>query len=69
MPDDSLEDVRLLSIADFDRKSPFFYPDETDEVTAARIVARECHALVEALNGYRRLDLRRLARERSEWPF
>lgn len=23
MPDDNLEDVRLLTIADFDRKSPF----------------------------------------------
>ena len=46
-----------------------FYPDETDEVTSARVLARECDVLVEALNGYRRRVLIRLVRERSEWPF
>jgi hypothetical protein len=46
-----------------------FYPDETYEVTKARALARECDGLVETLNAYRSLVLRRLAAERSEWPF
>lgn len=46
-----------------------FYPGETDEVTTARILARECDELVETLTDYRRRVLARLARERSEWPF
>lgn len=46
-----------------------FHPDETSEVTTARRLARECDELVEALHGYRRHVLARLARERSEWPF
>ncbi len=46
-----------------------FYPDETDEVTTARVLARECDELVATLNDYRRRVLTRLARERSEWPF
>jgi hypothetical protein len=46
-----------------------FYRDETDEVTTARVLARECDELVETLNDYRRRVLTRLARERSEWPF
>jgi hypothetical protein len=44
-------------------------PDETYEVTKARALARECDGLVETLNAYRSLVLRRLAAERSEWPF
>jgi hypothetical protein len=46
-----------------------FWPHETDEVTTARVLARECDDLVETLNDYRRRVLARLARERSEWPF
>ena len=46
-----------------------FFPGETDEVTTARVLARECDDLVETLNDYRRRVLARLARERSEWPF
>ncbi len=46
-----------------------FFPGETDEVTTARVLARECHELVETLNDYRRRVWARLARERSEWPF
>ncbi len=46
-----------------------FWPDETDEVTTARVLARECDELVETLNDYRRRVLARLARDRSEWPF
>jgi len=46
-----------------------FFPGETDEVTTARVLARECDELVETLNDYRRRVLARLARERSEWPF
>jgi hypothetical protein len=46
-----------------------FYRDETDEVTTARVLARECDKLVETLNDYRRRVLTRLARERSAWPF
>ena len=46
-----------------------FFPGETDEVTTARVLARECDQLVETLNDYRRRVLARLARERSEWPF
>jgi hypothetical protein len=45
-----------------------FFPGETDEVTTARVLARECDELVETLNDYRRRVLARLARERSEWP-
>jgi hypothetical protein len=45
-----------------------FYRDETDEVTTARVLARECDQLVETLNDYRRRVLTRLAHERSE-PF
>jgi hypothetical protein len=45
-----------------------FYRDETDEVTTARVLARECDQLVDTLNDYRRRVLTRLARERSEWP-
>jgi hypothetical protein len=45
-----------------------FFPGETDEVTTARVLARECHELVETLNDYRRRVWARLARERSEWP-
>ncbi len=46
-----------------------FFPGETDEVTTARVLARECDDLIETLNDYRRRVWARLARERSEWPF
>lgn len=46
-----------------------FYPDETDEVTTARVLAYECDALTQTLSDYRGRILARLARERSEWPF
>ena len=46
-----------------------FCPGETDEVTTARVLARECDDLIEALNDYRRRVWARLARERREWPF
>jgi hypothetical protein len=46
-----------------------FCPDETDEVTTARVLARECDDLIETLNDYRRRVWARLARERREWPF
>jgi hypothetical protein len=46
-----------------------FHPSETDEVTMARVLARECDKLVETLGDYRRRVFARLARERSDWPF
>jgi hypothetical protein len=46
-----------------------FHPGETDEVTTARVLARECDLLAETLNDYRRRVLARVARERNEWPF
>lgn len=46
-----------------------FWPDETDEVTTARVLARECDKLVETLNDYRRRVLARLRHERCDWPF
>jgi hypothetical protein len=45
------------------------FPDEADEVTAARVLARECDDLIATLNDYRRRVWARLARERREWPF
>jgi len=44
-------------------------PGETDEVTAARGLARECDLLRISLRDFRRRILARLARQRSEWPF
>lgn len=46
-----------------------FCPGETDEVTAARVLAHTCDQLGQILNDYRRRVLARLARERSAWPF
>jgi len=44
-------------------------PSETYEVTKARALAHECDELVEAIHGYRRYALARLACQRSTWPF
>lgn len=46
-----------------------FFPGETDEVTTARVLARECERLRNTLHDYRRRVLARLASERAEWPF
>jgi hypothetical protein len=46
-----------------------FFPGETVEVTAARILAHACDQLAQILNDYRRPVLARLASERSAWPF
>jgi hypothetical protein len=45
-----------------------FYPGETDEVTVARVLARECERLRGTLREFRRRTLARLARDRDEWP-
>jgi hypothetical protein len=46
-----------------------FFPGESDEVTTARVLARECEILRDTLHEFRRRVLARLARERNEWPF
>lgn len=46
-----------------------FAPGESDEVTTARVLARECEMLRDTLHEFRRRVLARLARERIEWPF
>lgn len=46
-----------------------FYPGETDEVTIARVLARECDMLRNTLKEFRIRVLARLARDRDEWPF
>lgn len=46
-----------------------FFPGETDEVSAARILAHACDQLGQILHDYRRRVLSRLARERSASPF
>lgn len=46
-----------------------FFPDEADEVTAARSLAHACDQLGPILHDYRRRVLARLVRERSAWPF
>jgi hypothetical protein len=46
-----------------------FLLDETDEVTAARVLAHACDQLGHILDGYRRRALARLARERRADPF
>jgi len=43
--------------------------DETDEVTAARVLARACDQLAQFLDDYRRRVLARLAAERRADPF
>ena len=46
-----------------------FHPSETDEVTAARVLAHACDQLGQILNDYRRLVLARLACARRASPF
>jgi len=46
-----------------------FYPGEPDEVTTARVLARECDMLRDTLREFRRRVLARLDRERGHWPF
>jgi hypothetical protein len=46
-----------------------FFPDETDEISAARVLAHACDQLGQILHDYRRRVLARLARERSASPF
>jgi hypothetical protein len=43
--------------------------DETDEVTAARVLAHACDQLGQILDDYRRRVVARLARERRTDPF
>lgn len=45
------------------------FPGETDEVTAARVLAHACDQLGQIVDDYRRRVLARLAHERSAWPF
>jgi hypothetical protein len=45
------------------------FPGETDEVTAARVLAHACDQLGQILDDYRRRVLARLAQERRAWPF
>jgi hypothetical protein len=46
-----------------------FFLDETNEVTAARVLAHACDQLGQILDEYRRRVLTRLARERRADPF
>ena len=46
-----------------------FFLDETDEATAARVLADACDQLGQILHDYRRRALARLARERRVNPF
>ncbi len=46
-----------------------FFPGETDEVTTARVLLRECDLLRDTLDEYRSRVLAQLARDRNEWPF
>jgi hypothetical protein len=46
-----------------------FFPDETDEVTAARVLAHACDQLAQILDDYRRRVCVRIARERRADPF
>lgn len=41
---------------------------ETEEVTAARVVAHHCEALRGAIRQYRRLVVERLRAEQTDWP-
>lgn len=45
------------------------FDDDTEDVTVARVLARECDMLRDTLREYRRLVVARLARERQSWPF
>jgi hypothetical protein len=44
-------------------------PGETDDLAAARLLARECDLLRVTLNDFRRRVLAGRAQQRSEWPF
>lgn len=44
-----------------------FFPDEADEVTTARVLARECEMLRDTLREYRRRVRARLDRELGGW--
>ena len=44
-----------------------FFPDEADEVTTARVLARECEMLRDTLREYRRRVRARLDRELGDW--
>ena len=46
-----------------------FFLDETDEVTAARVLAHACDQLRQIVDAYRRRVLARLAAERRADPF
>jgi hypothetical protein len=46
-----------------------FFLDETDQVTAARVLAHACDQLGQILDDYRRRVVARLARERRADPF
>lgn len=46
-----------------------FFLDETDQVTAARVLAHACDQLGQILDNYRRRVVARLARERRADPF
>lgn len=46
-----------------------YFRDESDEVTAARVLASHCNLLRGCLREYRRLVLTRLRREQQDWPF
>ena len=46
-----------------------FFPGETDEVTAARVLAHACDTLRNTLHDFRRRLMARLALERNQWPF
>jgi hypothetical protein len=46
-----------------------FFLDETDQVTAARVLAHACDQLGQILDDYRRRVVARLARERRTDPF
>ncbi len=44
-------------------------PDETADITTARVLAHECDLLRDTLDDYRRRILARLDREQRAWPF
>lgn len=46
-----------------------YFRDESDEVTAARALARHCNLLRQHLRDYRRLVVARLRRDQQAWPF
>ena len=46
-----------------------FFPDECDQVTTARALARQCDLLRHTLNAFRRDVMARRVRESGAWPF